>query len=130
MIIMSDSSKKVFFIKIIELLYAKKINNKIVTPLREIDTVRVIGNVISYMKREKKIKLVVDDGSGQITVFADENTIVDDFNLGDSVLIEGKVIVLGDNVFISAKSIRKIKLASEIIVRALLISQYKELLKI
>jgi len=127
---MSDSSKKVFFIKIIELLYAKKINNKIVTPLREIDTVRVIGNVISYMKREKKIKLVVDDGSGQITVFADENTIVDDFNLGDSVLIEGKVIVLGDNVFISAKSIRKIKLASEIIVRALLISQYKELLKI
>jgi len=130
MIIMSDSLKKVFFIKILELLYAKTMNNKIVTPLREIDSVRVIGNVISFMKREKKIKLVVDDGSGQITVFADENTIIDDFNLGDSVLIEGKVIILGNKVFISAKSIRKIKLTSEIIMRTLLISQYKELLKI
>jgi len=130
MIIMSDSLKKVFFIKILELLYAKKINNKVVTPLREVNTVRVIGNVISYMRREKKIKLIIDDGSGQITVFADENTIVDDFSLGDSVLVEGEVIILGDRVFLSARSIRKIKLPSEIIMRALLIRQYKEFLKI
>lgn len=122
------------FLRISELLRGEmREDGSIKTPLREkyIRKVRLIGVITDRIDSSNETIpsytfLRLDDGSGQIQLqaFAKKRKMMRNIEIGDSVLVEGKVDKCERGLFIRPRRVRRLSFSEEIYHRSRILLNY------
>lgn len=79
--------------------------------------VRVVGVVVAAVRRGERLRLVVNDGTGEVVVIVSGEAVSDPVRAGACVLVTGRVVRSRPGALIVAESVRCLDAWSEVVVR-------------
>ncbi|MEK6841138.1 MAG: OB-fold nucleic acid binding domain-containing protein [Nanoarchaeota archaeon] len=103
-------------------------SNYILLNDKKISRINVIANVVNKFQNEDKIyvTITIDDSSAQIRLktWREDTRILDNINIGDIVLVIGKIKRYNDEVYILPEIVKKVSPNEELLRKLELIKEY------
>lgn len=103
-------------------------SNYILLNDKQISRINVIANVVNKFQNEDKIyvTITIDDSSAQIRLktWREDTRILDNINIGDIVLVIGKIKRYNDEVYILPEIVKKVSPNEELLRKLELIKEY------
>jgi len=103
-------------------------SNYILLNDKQVSRINVIANVVNKFQNEDKIyvTITIDDSSAQIRLktWREDTRILDNINIGDIVLVIGKIKRYNDEVYILPEVVKKVSPNEELLRKLELIKEY------